>query len=170
MQGTSGISLEHKAKARWKERSVCLYSAFPSLFSYGIWWARNNVIFNHKLIPPEVTSTLVIQWAREHRSQEKEPKIRVLVPPEINKNIPWAFFNGANQGDPPLGGSGGVLYLSDNHKIQARFSLGHCTNNKLELVALHLVLNLAINKNITQLQVFWGFKNGGWLGEQEDSN
>ena len=47
-----------------------------------------------------------------------------------------------------------MLYLSDNHKIQASFSLGNCTNNKAELAALHLVLNLAINHNISQLQVF----------------
>ena len=106
------------------------------------------------MIPPEVISALVIQWVREHRSQEKEPKIRVLVPPEINKDIPWAFFDGASQGNPPLGGSGGVLYLSKNHKLQARFSLGHYTNNKLELETLHLVLNLAINNNISQLQFF----------------
>ena len=129
-QGTSGISLEQKSKAWWTDRSVCLYSAFPSLFSYGIWWDRNIVIFNNKMIPPEVTSTLVIQWVREHRSQEKKPKIRMLVPPEINKDIPWAYFDGASQGDPLLGGSGRVLYLSDNHKIQARFSPRNCTNNK----------------------------------------
>ena len=82
------------------------------------------------MIPPEVTSALVIQWVREHRSQEKKPKIRMLVPPEINKDIPWAYFDGASQGDPLLGGSRGVIYLSDNHKIQAMFDLGHCTNNK----------------------------------------
>ena len=106
------------------------------------------------MIPPEVTSALVIQWVREHRSQEKKPKIRMLVPPEINNDIPWAYFDGASQGDPPLGGLGGVLYLSENHKIQARFAPGNCTNNKVELAALHLVLNLAINNNISQLQVF----------------
>ena len=38
--------------------------------------------------------------------------------------------------------------------MQAKFSLEHCTNNKVELVALHLVLNLVINHNITQFQVF----------------
>ena len=59
-QGIPGVSLEHKAKASWTKRSVCLYSAFPSLFSYGIWWARKSVNFNNKLIPPKVTSDLVI--------------------------------------------------------------------------------------------------------------
>ena len=73
-QGTPGASLEHKAKAWWIERSVCLYNAFPSLFSYGIWWARNTIIFNNKMIPPEIKSALVTQWVREHRSQEKIQK------------------------------------------------------------------------------------------------
>ena len=104
------VSLEHKTKAWWTERSVCLYSVVPSLFSYGIWWARNTIIFNNKMIPPEVTTTLVVQWVREHRSKEKEHKIRVLVPLEIKKKVvPWAFFDGASQGDPSLGGSTRVL-------------------------------------------------------------
>ena len=111
-------------------------------------------IFNNKLIPPKVISALVIHWAREYKVQEKEPKVKVLVPPEINKGIPWAYFDGGSQGDPPLGGSGGVLYLSRFHKIQAKFSPGHCTNNKAELATLHMVLELAIKNNISQLQVF----------------
>ena len=57
------------------------------------------------MIPPEVTAALVIQCTREHRSQVKDPKVRVLVPLEINKGIPWAFFDGESQGDPPLGGA-----------------------------------------------------------------
>ena len=144
-----GVSLEHKPKAWWTERSVCLYSAFSSLFSYGIWWARNIVIFNNKLIPSKVTIGLIIQWEREHKSKEKEPKIRVLVPPEINKVVPWDFFDSESQGDPPLGGLGGVLYFSDEHKLQVRYAPGHCTNNKAELPALYLVLNIDINNNIT---------------------
>ena len=77
-----------------------------------------------------------------------------MVPPEINKTVPWDFFDGASQGDPPLGGLGGVIYFSDKHKVQANFYPSHCTNNKEELAALHTVLNLAINNNISQLQVF----------------
>ena len=96
----------------------------------------------------------MIQWTREHRSQVKEEKVRVLVPPAINKEIPWDFFDGASQGDPPLGGSGAVLYMPNKQKIQAKFVQGHCTNNKAELAALHLVLELALNHNINQMQIF----------------
>ena len=133
---------------------MCLFSALPSLFAYGIWWARSIAIFQIKLIPPEVTMALVVQWTRDHKSKYKEPTKGTIVPLEINKEVPWDFFDGASQGDPPLGGSGGVIYFSDKHKVQENFSPGHCTNNKEELAALHTVLNLAININISQLQVF----------------
>ena len=102
------------------------------------------------MIPPDVTAART----REHRSQVKDSKVRELVPPEINKGIPWAFFDGESQGDPPMGGSGAVLYLPNNQKIQAKFEPGHYTNNKAKLAALHLVLELALNNNMTQMQVF----------------
>ena len=53
-----------------------------------------------------------------------------------------------------MGGSGGVLYFSEKHKVQAKYAPGNYTNNKAELAALHKVLDLAINSNISQLQVF----------------
>ena len=84
----------------------------------------------------------------------KEAKVRVLVPLAINKQIPWYFFDGASQGDPPLGGSGAVLYMPNKQKIQAKFAPGHCTNNKVELTTLHLVLELPLNHNINQMQIF----------------
>ena len=92
------------------------------------------------------------------------PKVRVLVPLEINKGIPWSFFDGASQGEPPLGGSRGVLYLPVLHKIQDKFAPGHCTNNKAELVALHLVLELAFKKQHYSTASLWGFQNGGIMG------
>ena len=98
--------------------------------------------------------TLVVQWTKEHKSKEKELKTRKPVPPVINKEIPWDYFDVASQGDPPLVGSGGVLYLLEKLKVQVRYAPGHCTNNKAKLVALHAILELAVNINVTILQVF----------------
>ena len=102
-------------------------------------------IFNNRLIPHEMMTTLVVQWTREHKSKEKDPKARKLVPLDINKAIPWDFFDGASQGEPPLGGSRGVLYFSEKFKVQVRYAPGHCMDNKAELATLHAILELAIN-------------------------
>jgi ribonuclease HI len=42
----------------------------------------------------------------------------------INKNFPWAYFDGASQGTPPRGGAGGILYLSQNHSIKFKAGIG----------------------------------------------
>ena len=70
------------------------------------------------------------------------------------KATPWAYFDGAIQGKPPLGGSRGVLYLTKNDKLQIKFASGHCTNSKAELAAIHSVLELVVNRNITSLHIY----------------
>ena len=102
-QGNSGTTLEHKEKAWWIDKVVCLYSAFPSFFTYAIWWERNTVTFNNKFTTHEVISGIVIQWTREQRSQVKEEKVRVPVSPTINKKIPWDFFRWSKPRGSPTG-------------------------------------------------------------------
>ena len=61
------------------------------------------------------------------------------------------FFDGASQGEPPLGGSGGVLFLNDLSKIEITFALGQGTNSKAELSALWSVLKIASEKNVRDI-------------------
>ena len=63
----------------WKARYVSLVQSLP--FYYGIWWTWNTTIFNNKLIPHDVMKALVVQWTREHKYKEKDPKRRISVPP-----------------------------------------------------------------------------------------
>jgi ribonuclease HI len=69
-------------------------------------------------------------------------------------DIPWAYFDGASQGNPPVGGLGGILYLSSNHNIAFKAGIGQETNNYCELMALKLTLQLAQEYGVTQLQIF----------------
>jgi len=41
-----------------------------------------------------------------------------------NKNIPWAYFDGFSQGNPPKGGASGILYLSSTHCISFNAGIG----------------------------------------------
>ena len=46
------------------------------------------------------------------------------------------FFDGASQGDPPIGGAGGVIFIDGTNKISFKLGLGRATNNKAKLSAL----------------------------------
>ena len=72
----------------------------------------------------------------------------MLKPLNIETNTPWAFFDGASQGDPPLGGAGGILFLDVSTKTEITFAPGHGTNNKAYLSALWSVLRIALEKNV----------------------
>ena len=88
------------------------------------------------------------------KKEEKKKRTRLLKQPSIDKRIPWVFFDGASQGDPPLGVSGAVLYISEDKQILIKYGLGHCTNNKVESTALWEVLKSTLTRNIHNLQIF----------------
>jgi len=78
-------------------------------------------------------------------------------------DAPWGFFDGAAQGVPSKGGVGGMLHLCSTHSIAFSTSLGTTSNNFSELMALHLILQLAQDHHtITHL---WGFSTGYQLDE-----
>jgi hypothetical protein len=47
----------------------------------------------------------------------------------INRDIPWAYFDGAAQGTTSRGGTEGIIYFSINHSISFKTGIGHQTNN-----------------------------------------
>ena len=59
---------------------------------------------------------MLVQKAREYKSSSKKGKKRTVKPPELDKSCPWDFFDGASQGDPPIGGAGGIIYLDETNK------------------------------------------------------
>jgi ribonuclease HI len=71
----------------------------------------------------------------------------------INKNIPWDFFDVASWGNPSKGGSRGILYLYSDHNISFKEKIGQETNKFCEMMALKLVLKLAQEFGVTQLQI-----------------
>ena len=66
----------------------------------------------------------------EHQTEPKSTPQRLITNPEINKTIPWGVFDGASQGEPPLGGTGGVVYLNEEKKIEITCAHGRASNNK----------------------------------------
>ena len=74
-----------------------------------------------------------MQEVQEHKSSPKNGKTRVVTTPEFDKSYPWAFFDGASQGDPPIGR---VIFIDETNEISFKLGLGRATNSKSELSAL----------------------------------
>ena len=64
------------------------------------------------------------------------------------------FFYGSAIGNPQLCGAVGILFLTVDHFITFKAGLGVGTNNMAKLYVLKLLLILALNKQITNIQVF----------------
>jgi len=71
---------------------------------------------------------------------------------EIDRSVPWGFFDGAAQNNRC--GGGALLYLSDSHHYVLTFGLGEGTNNYAELMSLKLLLIFAVEKGCQKLNVF----------------
>ena len=85
--------------------------------------------------------------------------MRALTTPKLEKRYPWAFFDGASQGEAPIGGVGGVIYLTKIRKISFKLALGKATNSKAELTALWTTLKLAKDKQISRSHIYGDSKS-----------
>ena len=71
---------------------------------------------------------------------------------DIDRSLPWAFFDGAAQYN--MCGGGAVLFLSDSHFFAMSLGLGGGTNNFAELMSLKLLLMFALETGCTALNFF----------------
>ena len=81
-------------------------------------------------------------------------KIRIISEEIIDKTKPWGFFYGFASGNPQVCGTGVILFLKDDHYFTFKARLGVGTNNFVELSTLKLLLILALEKQISNIQVF----------------
>lgn len=82
------------------------------------------------------------------------PKNRIIPKVIVDKSYHWCFFYHASQGEPALGGAWGIIFSSDDVGIKFAAGLGQCSNKRAELLALKMVLQLSLSKNLTRQQVF----------------
>ena len=108
----------------WSNERVCQHEAFLALFVFTIWETRNRAIFKNIWTSSEITVNVLLQKIMEHQTTPKQKPRRVLKPPNIDKNTPWAFFDGASQGEPPLGGVGAILFMNESTKTNITFAPG----------------------------------------------
>jgi hypothetical protein len=80
--------------------------ALPLNIAWGIWLARNLKLFEGQetlLLKCAIQSLNILNVYPQVEEKQKRPSRKVEV---INTNIPWAYFDGASQVNPPIGGTG----------------------------------------------------------------
>ena len=73
---------------------------------------------------------------------------------QIDKAVPWGYFDGSVAGSPQICGAGGILYISDEHFFTLSARLGLGTNNFAKIFALKLFIILALKQGVQSLQIF----------------
>lgn len=77
-----------------------------------------------------------------------------MVPEQINREVPWGFFDGASGGNTARCGGGVVIFFNDHNSLHIKSGFNSGTNNFAELMALCLLLTKAWEWGIQSLQVF----------------
>jgi ribonuclease HI len=83
----------------------------------------------------------------------REKPQRQIVVKQTDKSGKWTYFDGTYQGDPPICGAGGVIYLNDAHVLKFKAGVGRGTNNFAELLDLMLLFMLSAEKGAHKLQI-----------------
>jgi len=127
--------------------------ALPCIITWGIWMARNKIIFEDKWTEPDIVAAQcmgILQAFPQVNPKQNPRNIGDLV---IDKSIPWAFFDGAAQGNPLICGGGGIIFRGDSNYYCSRTGLGMGSNNCAEFMALKLLMLLAIEMEIKLLNI-----------------
>jgi ribonuclease HI len=140
------------------------------LIIWGVWLARNTLIFKEVSVAPEITTLKSIAIYSTYSPTVGRVKTRIIQEEEIDKTKPWGFFDGASQNNRC--GGGGILYFSESHYFTLTSGLGTGTNNYAELMSLKLLIAFALEKNCKMLIVFGDSKNViNWInGTQRCTN
>ena len=142
-----------QAWENWR-RSVSLetMTSLPLLVIWGVWIARNNLIFSEKCCTLEITTTLASGILTAYAQHIRVKNQRDILEVEIDKSFPWAFFNGAAQEN--ICGGGAILFLREGHLYKIMMGLGEGSNNYVELFSLKLLLIFAAEKGCRSFNVF----------------
>jgi len=141
----------------WSRTNVTKQKFLPLLVIWGIWLARNQAIFNDKPSLPEHTSAMAVGMFNAFPEHIRAAKQKRDLEVDIDRSVPWGFFDGAAQNNRC--GGGAILHLSDSHFFVLSAGLGEGSNNFAELMSLKLLLIFAIEKGCKKLNVFGDSKN-----------
>ena len=150
----NGENFEQALLAWTTDRNLSSYKSLPVIVCWGLWIHRKKGIFEDRITTPQVVASNILSIANHFTLEPKPPWTKELQQEHIDKTVPLGYFDKVAQGEPTVCGAGAVLYLTKDHFFQLKWGLGEGTNNKVELLALYMLLIFAHEKEIQVIQIF----------------
>jgi hypothetical protein len=160
-----GPYLEQAWKLWLQDHRHIELKSLPPIIFWGIWLARNSLIFQEKTIAPQVTAAQSLSIFSHFSQNPTKSGPKSHTPEQIYFTKPWAYFDGASQNN--ICGGGFTLHLTSSHSFHTKLGLGQGTNNHAELLTLKLLLAFAKENDLRHIQIFgdsqivvnWGKEN-----------
>ena len=107
---------------------------FPLIVSWRIWIFKNNNIFQGKQIVWAQNIPKICKIYLEIPEEAQVTRRRNITPKVIDRDNPWAFFDGAAQEQGC--GEGIILHITETYFYHTCVGLGDGTNNYVDLITL----------------------------------
>lgn len=136
----------------WASTVESNHRSLPLLVIWGCWLVRNNLIFEEKACTPEIIGAMAVGIIFPFPQHIRAAKQREVLELEIDREIPWGFFDGAAQNN--VSGGGSLLFLSVTHLFEQSVGLGEGSNKFAELLSLKLRLIFAAEKGCRNINIY----------------
>lgn len=115
-------SLDVAWKRWWESHPEGNMRALPMIFFWGVWIARNRMLFQDKATPIEVTTINSAAIYTAFPAPDPKPSRRSSKIMNLQEGTPWAFFDGASQNH--RAGASLCIFFSKDHFMKASVGLG----------------------------------------------
>ena len=118
--------------------------ALPLLVIWGVWLARNNLIFSEIACLPAIVAGNACGYIKAFPQHICSTRQQERLEVEVDRRVPWGYFDGAAQNN--VCGGRAILHVSDNHFFELIVGLGEGSNNFAEIMSLKILLVFAAEK------------------------
>ena len=96
-----------------------------------------------------------------YEKAKKKHKQKQTNPPNLDYSIPYGFVDGAATKNPNVCSTGGILHISNSHKIPFERGFGAGTNNQEEVKSISIPMEIVL-VNVTN-EILKYMETSNWL-------
>ena len=138
----------------FNNRLLNIWRDLLAIMSWSIWLSMNSSLFDGKVIPPSIISSLTKARIEECISISIAKSTKVIGTLQLDKSKCRPFFGSASQDSDRKCSIAFIMFLDDNSSFHFKENMGAGSINRGELLACFYLPKLAYGKGIQVLHIF----------------